>query len=197
MDGNYGLYSQGWSSLRNEELQEEDVWAVLKDRKDFTSSKVGSSQSSTITARRLPSASNMVPRAKDHNFTQDPKMVHQSATVNIPDWSKIYGKNSKKVQWLDDDDHGHGDDNHGLADGGGNGVMKGSWDSDDDDDDDMDGKMMPPHEWIAWKLARSQVSSFSVCEGAGRTLKGRDLSRVRNAVLTRTGFLEGHAHPPS
>lgn len=45
---------------------------------------------------------------------------------------------------------------------------------------------IPPHEWIARKTG----SSFSVCEGAGRTLKGRDLSRVRNAVLTKTGFLE-------
>ncbi|KAL8462525.1 hypothetical protein ACS0TY_033528 [Phlomoides rotata] len=45
---------------------------------------------------------------------------------------------------------------------------------------------IPPHEWIA----RKSASSFSVCEGAGRTLKGRDLSRVRNDVLTKTGFLE-------
>jgi hypothetical protein len=29
-----------------------------------------------------------------------------------------------------------------------------------------------------------------VLEGAGRTLKGRDLRRVRNAVLRRTGFLD-------
>ncbi|KAI3716551.1 hypothetical protein L1987_67504 [Smallanthus sonchifolius] len=50
--------------------------------------------------------------------------------------------------------------------------------SDDDDDDyHVDGNMMPPHEWIAQKLTRNQISSFSVCEDAGRTLKGRDLSR--------------------
>lgn len=64
----------------------------------------------------------------------------------------------------------------------------------DDDDDDDDGEdeddMIPPHEWIARKLARSQISSFSVCEGIGRTLKGRDLSKVRNAILTKTGFIE-------
>ncbi|CAM8915242.1 unnamed protein product [Rhodiola kirilowii] len=56
--------------------------------------------------------------------------------------------------------------------------------------DDEEDEMMPPHEWIAKRLARSQISSSSVCEGAGRTLKGRDLSRVRNAVLTKTGFIE-------
>ncbi|XP_039140065.1 uncharacterized protein LOC120277334 [Dioscorea cayenensis subsp. rotundata] len=60
---------------------------------------------------------------------------------------------------------------------------------DEDEGEDEDCKV-PPHEWIAKKLARSQISSFSVCEGVGRTLKGRDLSKVRNAVLTRTGFLE-------
>ncbi|CAA6662444.1 unnamed protein product [Spirodela intermedia] len=32
------------------------------------------------------------------------------------------------------------------------------------------------------------AASFSVHEGVGRTLKGRDLSRVRNAVWQQTGF---------
>ncbi|KAK8946344.1 hypothetical protein KSP39_PZI006941 [Platanthera zijinensis] len=58
----------------------------------------------------------------------------------------------------------------------------------EDEDDEED--RVPPHVWIAKKMARSQISSFSVCEGAGRTLKGRDQRKVRDAVLTRTGFLE-------
>ncbi|XP_024967202.1 uncharacterized protein LOC112507041 isoform X2 [Cynara cardunculus var. scolymus] len=117
----------------------------------------------------------MIPRSNNPEVPQQ-----QSAPVNIPDWSKIYGKSKRPSQnsaWHDDGDDG----------GGGNNGRE-NWDSDDDDDDN--GNMMPPHEWIAQKLARSQISSFSVCEGAGRTLKGRDLSRVRNAVLTKTGFLE-------
>jgi hypothetical protein len=32
------------------------------------------------------------------------------------------------------------------------------------------------------------AASFSVREGAGRTLKGRDLRRVRNAIWEKTGF---------
>jgi hypothetical protein len=36
-------------------------------------------------------------------------------------------------------------------------------------------------------LARQQARA-SVVEGAGRTLKGRDMSRVRDAVWSRTGF---------
>ncbi|KAL4339249.1 hypothetical protein GQ457_08G019410 [Hibiscus cannabinus] len=51
------------------------------------------------------------------------------------------------------------------------------------DDDDDDGRV-PPHEY----LARRRGASFSVHEGIGRTLKGRDLRRVRNAVWKKTGF---------
>ncbi|KAG8050609.1 hypothetical protein GUJ93_ZPchr0009g1666 [Zizania palustris] len=46
--------------------------------------------------------------------------------------------------------------------------------------------MVPPHEIVA----RRAEAHNSVLEGAGRTLKGRDLRRVRNAVLRRTGFLD-------
>ncbi|CAL1379984.1 unnamed protein product [Linum trigynum] len=38
------------------------------------------------------------------------------------------------------------------------------------------------------KMARTRIASFSVHEGVGRTLKGRDLSRVRNAIWEKTGF---------
>lgn len=54
--------------------------------------------------------------------------------------------------------------------------------SDDEDGDEM----VPPHVVAARRHARSS----SVLEGAGRTLKGRDLRRVRNAVLRQTGFLD-------
>ncbi|RLN28820.1 uncharacterized protein C2845_PM05G05250 [Panicum miliaceum] len=46
--------------------------------------------------------------------------------------------------------------------------------------------MVPPHEIVA----RRAAAHSSVLEGAGRTLKGRDLRRVRNAILRRTGFLD-------
>ncbi|KAK4730959.1 hypothetical protein R3W88_023947 [Solanum pinnatisectum] len=54
-----------------------------------------------------------------------------------------------------------------------------------DDDGDFDNEnRIPPHEY----LARTRVASFSVHEGIGRTLKGRDLSRVRNAIWKKIGF---------
>ena len=49
---------------------------------------------------------------------------------------------------------------------------------------DASGGRLPPHEF----LARTRMASFSVHEGVGRTLKGRDLSRVRNAIFEKIGF---------
>ncbi|WMV44728.1 hypothetical protein MTR67_038113 [Solanum verrucosum] len=54
----------------------------------------------------------------------------------------------------------------------------------DDDGDSDNENRIPPHEY----LARTRVASFSVHEGIGRTLKGRDLSRVRNAIWKKIGF---------
>ncbi|XP_016164575.1 uncharacterized protein LOC107607105 [Arachis ipaensis] len=50
--------------------------------------------------------------------------------------------------------------------------------------------LLPPHEFIARRLARSQISAFSVLEDVGRTLKVIDLSKVRNAVVTKTDFFK-------
>lgn len=48
---------------------------------------------------------------------------------------------------------------------------------------------IPPHEYLAREHAHSHKSAAtSVFEGVGRTLKGRDMSRVRNAVWSQTGF---------
>lgn len=83
-----------------------------------------------------------------------------SAPVNVPDWSKIYRVNS--VESLHDSD---------------------------DAVDDYDEEMVPPHEYLAREYARNRkTATNSVFEGVGRTLKGRDLSRVRDAVWSQTGF---------
>ncbi|XP_016434852.1 protein S40-4-like [Nicotiana tabacum] len=81
-----------------------------------------------------------------------------SLPVNIPNWSKILGDEYRSCPKEIDD----------------NNVVE--------DFDYESG--IPPHEY----LARTRVASFSVHEGIGRTLKGRDLSRVRNAIWKQTGF---------
>ncbi|KAI3762366.1 hypothetical protein L1987_52795 [Smallanthus sonchifolius] len=85
---------------------------------------------------------------------------HQSAPVNVPVWPK--NKTSSYLGQFDEV-------------------------SDDvaEEEEEDEGEMVPPHEIVA----RSYVT-FSVFEGAGRTLKGRDLCRVRNAVFQKTGFLD-------
>ncbi|KAK4760589.1 hypothetical protein SAY87_005482 [Trapa incisa] len=86
-----------------------------------------------------------------------------SLPVNVPDWSKILRgeyRESRRRDSLDDDSEG--DEAYGSG----------------------EGMRVPPHEL----MARTRTASFSVHEGRGRTLKGRDLSRVRNAIWEKTGF---------
>lgn len=64
------------------------------------------------------------------------------------------------------------------------------FDEDVDDEGDEGEEMLPPHEIVARNSAQSPMLAYSVLEGAGRTLKGRDLRQVRNAVWRQTGFLD-------
>ncbi|XP_048324533.1 protein S40-7 [Ziziphus jujuba] len=60
------------------------------------------------------------------------------------------------------------------------------------DEEDGEAEMLPPHEIVARgsAAAQSPMLACSVLEGVGRTLKGRDLRQVRNAVWRQTGFLD-------
>ncbi|KAG6696087.1 hypothetical protein I3842_09G129900 [Carya illinoinensis] len=60
--------------------------------------------------------------------------------------------------------------------------------SDDLEEDGYGEEMVPPHV-ITGRRAAGKMA-YSVCTGNGRTLKGRDLSQVRNSILRMTGFLE-------
>lgn len=191
MENRYTSYRQG--IRRNEEFQEEDVWGVVEERNDSDSRVMASSyQEPSVISKRLPTATRMIPKSSNkRTASQETKVAQHSAPVNIPDWSKIYGASSKKsYSWLDADSDNDGRKDRSFA-------RSSSWESEDEDEDGEDGpegNVIPPHEWIARNLAGSQISSFSVYEGAGRKLKGRDLSRVRNAVLTKTGFLESESN---
>ncbi|KAG5578890.1 hypothetical protein H5410_049517 [Solanum commersonii] len=158
------------ASIKNEEFQEEDIWGYNNNNNnnnndDIVGEKNQISSKFITNSRRLiiPTSTKMIPKSKNKNSIQEFKIVQHSAPVKIPDWSKIYGTRLKKEI-----------SNFGS----------------DDDDEEIEENVMPPHEWLAKRIDRREISSFSVCEGVGRTLKGRDLSTVRNAVLTKTGFLE-------
>ncbi|KAI3743223.1 hypothetical protein L1987_60929 [Smallanthus sonchifolius] len=85
-----------------------------------------------------------------------------SLPVDVPDWSMILKQDLSENRKAGSDDDDFDDNLYG------------------DGDDDL----IPPHEY----LAKGRIASFSVHEGIGRTLKGRDLSRVRNAVWKKIGF---------
>ncbi|XP_050371608.1 uncharacterized protein LOC126789487 [Argentina anserina] len=158
--------------------EEKEVWGVVQER-SYSNSAQKSYSSGSSSAWRPSTAPRSIPRANNNTpSTHEAKVVQKSAPLNIHDWSKIYGKSSSDVKingsWVTNEDDHDGIDGNVHFNG------------EEEDDDDM----VPPHEWMARKLARSQISSFSVCEGIGRTLKGRDLNNVRNTILTKTGFLE-------
>lgn len=152
--------------MADEDFEEGEVWSYVNDHGREVSKRESTtfftSSSTTTTTNTTSSGSRMIPRANAcvEEHAHGRNQRQPSAPVNIPNWSKIYNDCSSVVV------------------------------GDDGDNDDDDERVLPPHEWLAKKLARSQISSSSVCEGAGRTLKGRDQAKVRNAVLTKTGFLE-------
>ncbi|KAL9362224.1 hypothetical protein Peur_045009 [Populus x canadensis] len=119
--------------------------------------------------KTIPSSrcSKRAPRKFDHTAKDGTPVTCASLPVNIPDWSKIYNDHQKKED-IEGSVHPVDDDTDYDNDG---------------DDDDQDGRV-PPHEY----LARRRGASFSVHEGIGRTLKGRDLRQVRNAIWKRVGF---------
>nr|GLL33898.1 uncharacterized protein LOC109162264 [Ipomoea trifida] len=129
---------------------------------ELDESDVWSTERSASPECRKAAASGRVSR-KHSGGGGKSERVPASLPVNVPDWSKIlkdeYRENRRRDSYDDDDfDEKYGDDR------------------------------VPPHEFLARQLATARIASFSVHEGVGRTLKGRDLSKVRNAIWEKTGF---------
>lgn len=122
----------------------------------------GSARSDSPELLRAAAHTSRVSKKQAKRADGEGRIAPSSLPVNVPDWSKIlrgeYRENRRRDSLDDDSDGGGG--------GGGEGIP------------------VPPHEL----LARTRIASFSVHEGRGRTLKGRDLSRVRNAIWEKTGF---------
>ncbi|GAB2301087.1 hypothetical protein Dimus_035120 [Dionaea muscipula] len=195
-------HGQAAGALTEEsELREEDVWSIVDraengsesesewgTRADYGSSngQVVGMMSGGSRRTRIPSrdtrhvggltlafdedktASSRITgqsRGVQENGGHPPPRRHQiasSAPVNVPDWNRIHRVDSADSLY-DPDCFGDavGFDDHESA----------GWD--------------PPHEY----LARSRKSAAtSVFKGVDRTLKGWDMSRLRDAVWSQTGF---------
>lgn len=187
--GSFG-YSNGQGMINDgSELLEDEVWSMTggmvnhddqyvdDTRSAWTSRSTSESNGSLSSYDYRHKVGGLSLAFEDSGETPSSRIVHQfrghdgsaslprgrqmatSAPVNVPDWSKIYRVDS--VESL-----------HG---------------SDDCVDDDFE--WVPPHEYLARAYACSRkTAENSVCEGVGRTLKGRDMSRVRDAVWNQTGF---------
>ncbi|XP_042034211.1 uncharacterized protein LOC121780660 [Salvia splendens] len=105
----------------------------------------------------------LAPASRKEEIPNPPSRLHQSAPMNVPQWPKELRRRCGNADF--------------------DGIDEAE--DDGDDEEEQEEEIVPPHVIVA----RSHVT-FSVFEGAGRTLKGRDLRRVRNAVFQETGFID-------
>ncbi|KAF2304679.1 hypothetical protein GH714_037452 [Hevea brasiliensis] len=167
-------YSNGQDTTVNDssELGEDDVWSTVDDAANGNDQISNNSKGEWVSRDDVESNGNISMRSRRpsrivHQFrghenvaATSPHHMATSAPVNVPDWSQILRVDS--VESLPDSDDGY---------------------------DDRDSEIVPPHEYLAREYARSRkMGCASVFEGVGRTLKGRDLRRVRDAVWSQTGF---------
>ncbi|KAG6516560.1 uncharacterized protein LOC121972989 [Zingiber officinale] len=156
----HGLFSEPAPPVSDgsDEFTEFDVWG------SFPAGPISPQQAELLRAGR-PTPSARGDRAGDRR-----RAAAASMPVNIPDWSKILGnrtgsyrKKASGVYFTAECDVGEEEVEIAIS---------------------GERRMVPPHEL----LGRNRAASMSVHEGVGRTLKGRDLSRVRDAVWEITGF---------
>lgn len=125
----------GGGSMRNEDFDEGDVWGVAMEReRNFLSPKlrVSKESSGSSSAWLLPTSPRKIPRTNSttpNSLESDSSNVVQrsSAPMDIPDWSKIYGKrgveegvSNKKLDCGYGDHYGDDDDDDDDGGGGGN-----------------------------------------------------------------------------
>ncbi|KAF5728588.1 hypothetical protein HS088_TW21G00736 [Tripterygium wilfordii] len=192
-------YTQGSIGGDESELGEEDVWSIVDeaDRNEVVVNNSLSDWSPHVTSESNGSISpkcrrrisregghvgglslafedtcktgspRVVHKIRGHDSVASPRVGHHMATsapVNVPDWSKIYRVDSVESLHYSDENN-----NNGMG--------------------ERESEMVPPHEYLAREYARGwKPGGMSVFEGVGRTLKGRDLRRVRDAVWSQTGF---------
>jgi len=165
MDRSYPMSSSGSINI---ELWEEDLWPVdIELDADFEGVEDGRDKNCNdgqfvIQSTGFNGSLRTIPTIGDSSLDAGFRRHHQSAPVNVPDWGKILGVDSRKEQYTDADDF--------------------------DMADEKQEERLPPHEYLAREHARCRIfRTSSVWPGVG--LKGREMNRVRNAVWRQTGFL--------
>ncbi|XP_052180693.1 uncharacterized protein LOC127793931 [Diospyros lotus] len=183
-------YGQGQSTaIDSLELGEDDVWSIVDDVASTGDDHPGewipratadSNGTASIKTRRpLPprdgrhlgglslafedsdkrAPSRIVHQFRSHDRAASPRGHHLATSAPVNVPDWSKVYRVDSVESLPDSDHGAGDE---------------------------DSEIVPPHVYLAREYR--EMAAKSVFEGVGRTLKGRDMSRVRDAVWSQTGF---------
>jgi len=184
--GSYGFGDSHGMVTEAAELGEEDVWSMV-DNMVNGGDDDGSTDSLGEWSPRATAESNRVSRGplrqvgglslafEDPGKTSSPRVVHQFRGQDSVS-SRPRGRQmatSAPVNVPDWSKIYRVDSVESLHDS-------------DDGADDHEAEMVPPHEYLAREHRKR--TEKSVFEGVGRTLKGRDMRRVRDAVWSQTGF---------
>ncbi|MCO5560531.1 hypothetical protein L7F22_014146 [Adiantum nelumboides] len=182
------------------ELTEEEVWEMgslhgalpAPTQTSYADTALSKAQQRAMaTTKRY---SNLLPRSRSSLSLAAPKHVATSAAMDVPARDEEFEAPAGTGDRAGGDHHARGLRRAMARSLNTIGIRKklaeGSYGDDDDDDDDDDGEekaagMTPPH--VIASRQRTAMAC-SVMEGAGRTLKGRDLRNVRNTVWKHTGF---------
>ncbi|KAF7811162.1 putative senescence regulator S40 [Senna tora] len=176
-----GSYTYGFNTTDASELAEHDVWppADDSDSRAMDASHGECEPRAAASRRRIPprhvgglslafedsgdatttSSSSIVHQYRGHDSVASPRGRQMATSAPVNVPDWSKILRVDSVESLHDVDDGSGDEN--------------------------EFGMVPPHEYLAREYARSRNSVF---EGVGRTLKGRDMRRVRDAVWSQTGF---------
>ncbi|KAK6932311.1 Senescence regulator S40 [Dillenia turbinata] len=191
LGGGYG-YSNGQNVSVTDEFGEEDVWSTVDDTADCDDRSIpngsrgewssrDSDSGGLRLGRRIPKGNSssrvggLSLAFEDSEKTPSSRVVHQyrnqdgvaspGGGMHMATSAPVNVPDWQKILRVDSVESLH------------------------DSDDDHDSEWIPPHEYLAREYARSRkMAATSVFEGVGRTLKGRDMSRVRDAVWSQTGF---------
>ena len=179
--GGYSYGHRQGTADDTSELGEEDVWAVVHDgddhsvngtRDEWSPRASGESNGGSIRSRRHVGGLSLA--FNDPGQTASPRIVHQfrnqdsvasprgrHVAASAPVNAPDWSKiyRVNSVESCNDLEYGT---------------------------DDQESEIVPPHEYLAREYRK--MAENSVFEGVGRTLKGRDMSRVRDAVWSQTGF---------
>ncbi|KAJ4745501.1 hypothetical protein LUZ62_079906 [Rhynchospora pubera] len=155
-----GTYGYASNQLTGPEYHESDMWSDLIEPESDRSGWARTRDYRNMGGLSMAFSGGPTSTER-HRQTDRRRVVAASAPVNVPDWTRF--RQEEPVEPVNESENEWGSTNNGE-----------------------NGEWIPPHVYLARAHANGVASS--VFEGVGRTLKGRDMSRVRDAVWNQTGF---------